>query len=153
MECTIKLEGFKEMFESLQTLCTPKEVQKICQGAVKKGMKPIRDDAVRRLGKTGRIATRIPRKKTWTSDSVAEYGIGLKPDHWKLIFREYGTKERVTKKGAKRGKIIKHPFIRPALDSQKNAVLEVMGIWLEQCLKNVIENRQKSIETISELND
>jgi HK97 gp10 family phage protein len=150
-EFEIKLEGFKEMLESLQTLCTPKEVQKICQGAVKKGMKPIRDDAVRRLGKPGRIVTRTPKKKTWAAGSVAEYGIGLKAEHWHEIFREYGTKERT--KGHKRGKIIAHPFIRPALDSQKNNALEVMKIWFESCLRNVIEKRQKSIETVSELRD
>jgi len=149
MEVNIKLEGFDELFQSLQTLCNPKEVQKICQGAVRKGLKPIRDDAVRRLGKRGRIATRTPKKKTWMAGSVAEYGIGLKAEHWPLIFREYGTKVRT--KGHYRGQIVAHPFIRPALDSQKNNALEIIKIWFEQCLKNVIEKRQKSIETVGEL--
>jgi hypothetical protein len=149
MEVNIKLEGFDELFQSLQILCDPKEVQKICQGAVRKGMKSIRDDAVRRLGKTGCIATRTPKKKTWTEGSVAEYAIGVKAEHWPLIFREYGTKERT--KGHYRGRIVASPFIRPALDSQKDNALEVIKIWFEQCLKNIIELRQKSIETVGEL--
>ena len=39
---------------------------------------------------------------------------------------EFGTSERFTKSGARRGRMVARPFIRPALASEKGAVLQKM---------------------------
>ena len=152
MEVEIKTEGFKELMENLDTFCTPKIQIKLVQNAVKEGARPVKADAERRLGKgKGYIAVGIPKRRGWSVETIASIGIGLVAKHWPLIFREYGTIERFTKKGARRGKITANPFIRPALDSKKNEALDRMRRYLELALSAIIEQKQKTIPTVSEV--
>lgn len=152
MEVEIKTEGFAELMESLDTFCSPKIQIKLVQNSVKEAAKPIKADAERRLGKgKGYIAVGIPKRRGWGAETVGSIGIGLVAKHWPLVFREYGTIERFTKKGAKRGKIMANPFIRPALDSKKNEALDRMRRYLELALSAIIEQKQKTIPIVSEI--
>lgn len=152
MEVEIKAEGFKELMESLDTLCTPGIQKKLIQNAVKEAARPVKADAELRLGKDkGYIAAGMPRRRYWGADTIASIGIGLVAKHWPLIFREYGTIERYTKKKARRGKIMAHPFLRPALDSKKNEALDRMKSYLELALKVFFEEKGKTVPPVPEV--
>jgi len=157
----LKAEGFKELMESIDTLCTPGIQKKLVKNAVKEAARPVKAEAERRLGRgKGYIGTGIPKRWGWGADTIASIGIGLLKKHWQLIFTEYGTIERYTGKArrgkapgkrAYRGKIIAKPFVRPALDSQKQNALDRMRQYLELCLKALIEQKQKMIPNVKEI--
>ena len=147
MEFKIETHGFKEILEQLDTFCSPALQIKLVQNAVKTGIKPVKEDAERRLGRgRGYIATGIPKRRGGGTATIASIGLGLVPKHWPLVFREYGTKERI--KGHRRGRIIAKPFIRPALDSQKNNVLEKMRTYLELAFRGLFEGRQRTVPEV-----
>ncbi len=152
MEVEFKVEGFKELMEELDTLCTPGVQKKLVQNSVKEAAKPVKAEAERNLGRgKGYIGVGIPKRRGWGADTIAAIGIGLLKKHWKLVFTEYGTIERFTKKGARRGKIIARPFVRPALDSKKNEALERMKKYLELALSAIIERKQKMVPDVPEV--
>jgi len=180
VEVELKAEGFKELMEGLDTLCTPNIQKKLLQNSLKEAARPVKAEAERRLGRgKGYIGTGIPKRWGWGADTIASIGIGLKKKHWQLVFTEYGTVERfltgykayrelarslgdtravrayaatrLLRKGARRGKIIAKPFVRPALDSQKQNALDRMRQYLELCLKTLFEQKQKMIPNVKEV--
>lgn len=152
MEIEFKTEGFKELMEQLDVLCTPGVQKKLVQNSVKEAARPVKAEAERNLGRgKGYIGVGIPKRRGWGADTVAAIGIGLVKKHWKLIFTEYGTIERYTKRGARRGKITAKPFVRPALDSKKNEALERMRKYLELALSAIIEQKAKDVPPVSEV--
>ena len=105
-----------------------------------------------RLGKgKGYIAVAKPKRWGWGAGAIASIGIGLAKKHWQLVFTEYGTVERFTKKKAKRGKIVAKPFVRPALDSKKNEAVDRMRRYLELALTAIIERKQKDVPDVPEV--
>ena len=161
MEVKIKTEGFAELMKSLDTFCSPKVQIKLVQNAVREAARPVKLDAERRLGRgKGYIGVGIPKRWGWGAETIAAIGIGILKKHWGLIFTEYGTIERYTGKKrrgkvagkrAYRGKITAKPFLRPALDSKKNEALDRMRRYLELALSAIIEQKQKTIPTVSEV--
>lgn len=138
--------------EQLDVLCTPGVQKKLVQNSVKEAARPVKAEAERNLGRgKGYIGVGIPKRRGWGADTVAAIGIGLVKKHWKLIFTEYGTIERYTKRGARRGKITAKPFVRPALDSKKNEALERMRKYLELALSAIIEQKAKDVPPVSEV--
>lgn len=179
MEVEVKIEGFKEIMEQLDIFCSAKVQKKFVQNAVKEGAKPVKIEAERRLGRgKGYIGIGIPKRLGWGADTVASIGIGIKKKHWPLIFEEYGTIERFLTgakrarmlakslgggkaarryarqfmfKGARRGRIVAKPFLRPALDSKKNEALDRMRKYLDLALKAIIELKQKMVPGVTEV--
>ena len=66
MEVTFSVEGFKELMESLDTLCTPGVQKKLVQNAVKEAARPVKAETELRLGRgKGYIAVGMPKRRGW----------------------------------------------------------------------------------------
>lgn len=150
----VKAEGFKELMEQFETFASPRLQRKLLQNALKEGARPVKEDAERRLGKGGGyIGTGTPRKRYLKQGTVAAIGIGIKSEHWQVVFQEFGTygRERYTKKGYRRGIIVARPFLRPALDSQKQNAVDRMKKYLELALSAFFERKNKDVPTVPEV--
>jgi hypothetical protein len=153
-EFEIQAEGFSELMEQFDAFCSPKLQIKLVQNSVREAARPVKEDAERRLGRgKGCIAVGKPKHWGWGIGAVAAIGIGIAKKHWQLIFTEYGTVERFTKKKARRGKITARPFIRPALDSKKNEAVDRMRRYLELALSALFEGKQKDVPDVPEVSD
>jgi len=140
----VKVTGLDEALEQLSVLASPKVQRALLQNSLTEAMKPAKADAKRRLGKgAGYIVTK--KQKASGSATVARTGIGVSAKHWPLVFREYGTVERFTKKGARRGKITAKPFIRPACDSKVGESVDRVLDYLAGETDRIIDGKQRAI--------
>jgi HK97 gp10 family phage protein len=131
--------------DSMDAFCSPALQKKIVQGAVKTAANVVSKDAERRLGKgKGHVGVGMRRK---TGTNVAAVGIGIKKKHWTDIFTEYGKGiARHTKKGYYRGlSRTAKPFLRPAMDANKENVLNKIKDFMEITVKTIFVARQREV--------
>jgi hypothetical protein len=147
MEVTVKISGLKEIMESMNNFVSPALQQKIVQSAVKIGANVVAKDAAARLGK-GRGHVGIGIRRARGRSTVAHIGIGINKKHWTDIFTEYGKGiDRYTKKGRYRGKSrVAKPFLRPAMDANKQNVLNKIRDFMELTVKTILVARQQTIQ-------
>jgi len=171
MDVNIKIEGLKELMDSMQNFVSPKLQQKLVQGSVKTAANVVKQEAERRLGKgKGYIGMAAPKKKKWGAGAVAVMGIGVKKKHWQVWFQEWNLKGHEiiagTRRKKKTGKKILYeeatgkffgkkvhipyraarPFLRPAIDSKKEEALKRMKEFLETAMKAIFMARQRDIQ-------
>lgn len=140
----LKVTGLDEAIEQLEVLASPKVQRALLQNSLTEAMKPAKRDAKARLGKgAGYIVSK--KQKASGPATVARTGIGVSGKHWQMVFREYGTVERFTKKGARRGKIVAKPFIRPAVDSRVSESVDRVLDYLAEETDRIIDGKQKAI--------
>lgn len=171
METTVKVEGLKELMDSMQNFVSPKLQQKLVQGSVRAAANVVKKQAEINLGKgKGYIGVGMPKKRRWGGTTAAAMSIGIKKKHWQVIFQEFGTRaheivagrrgRRATgkkvlfdpKTGRFFGKKVTipqkaaRPFVRPAvIAKQREAVLR-MRDFLDTAMKSIFMARQRDIQ-------
>ena len=152
MEIKFKVTGLKEAMEQLSVLASPKVQKNLLQNSLVEAMKPAKIKAKANLGKgSGYIVTK--KQKATGSGTVASRGIGVAAKHWAVYFQEYGTVERFTKKGARRGKIIAKPFIRPAVDSSVAESVDKINSYLSVETDRIIDGKQKAVTLLRDMDE
>lgn len=132
--------------DSMDAFCSPALQKQIVKGAVISGANVVAKDAERRLGK-GRGHVGVGMRKA-TGSTVASVGIGIKKKHWTDIFTEYGKGiARHTKKGYYRGlSRTAKPFLRPAMDANKENVLNRVKSFMEFTIRSIFLAKQRDIQ-------
>ena len=171
MEIEVKVEGLKELMNSMQNFVSPKLQQKLVQGSVRAAANVIKKEAERNLGKgKGYIGVGIPKKRRWSGATAAAMSVGIKKKHWQVIFKEFGTRvhEVIAGKRGKRttgkkvlfdpktGKFfgkkvviprkIARPFLRPAVISKQQEAVNRMRDFLDTSMKAIFMARKRDIQ-------
>jgi HK97 gp10 family phage protein len=133
MKATAQLKGDKEFLQLLKELPSAANEQ-IVGGAYMRSAKPLvqKEKLLAPEGPTGNLvdsigAFRTPKRRRTQIGEVTvgpRRGRRYKGNAGHLV--EFGTKQRRTRKGANRGKMTKHPFVKPAWEATKNQILDSM---------------------------
>lgn len=136
---TVKTEGFKELEDLLkqmgEDLCYGKTASRVLIPAVKTAMQPVLaqaramapydelNDSAIHLRDTLRLTGRIPNSKDMRSasldkDTIAIATVSVRGDK-RGISQEFGN-----------ARVAAQPYLRPALQSQMNKVIQILGTFL-----------------------
>jgi HK97 gp10 family phage protein len=135
----VKLEGFKELNDLLvqmgEDLCYAKTARRVLIPAVKAAMEPVltsakllapfdeNNNTTKHLRDSIRLNARVPSAKDQRSmyadkDAVAIAIVSARSDK-RALSQEFGNAQ-----------VSAHPYIRPALESNVNRVLNILGSFL-----------------------
>jgi HK97 gp10 family phage protein len=141
MKYKIKIEGGKELSDSLKKLGV-KVNREILENIMEECAEIPRADASRRAPRrTGELASKIMIGEVMEKKEKFEIEIGPGPGKeafWGR-FDEFGTGPRKTKKGKFTGSMPAKPFLRPALDENK----EQIETTFRQGIKELIDRAQR----------
>lgn len=136
---TVKTEGFKELEDLLikmgEDLCYGKTANRVLVPAVKTAMQPVfaqakamapydeLNDSGVHLRDTVRLAGRVPNSRDMRSasidkDTIAIATVSVRGDK-RGISQEFGN-----------ARVAPQPYLRPALQSQMNKVIQILGTFL-----------------------
>ena len=148
-----KLHGLKETLDALEQLPTLSMKKTVVRNALKKAAIPIRDAAKIKAGsikydadnivKSIHVDTKLTRKQRRDRSRVTVY---VGPSHPLAHLFEFGTAQRLTKKGARRGYITATPFLRQAWDEKKLVALDVLKKELWEQIKKAARRLAKRAE-------
>jgi HK97 gp10 family phage protein len=150
-----ELQGVKELMTLLDQLPTKAMKKTVIRKALLQAGKPIADQAATNAptGDSGRLKKSIqasPKLKAYQKKfkkqdrSKVEIYIGSSYPTAHLI--EFGTAERFTEEGAKRGSITPNPFLRKAWDSLKGNALKDFAKAMESELMKAARSLAKKAE-------
>lgn len=148
----LDIVGALELAQALRDLGTDRLVRATLKRALLKAAQPVADDARRRAprgaAKAGHphMADRVavsatlsrrqrasdPFRKGASDQNTAVVYVGAAPKG-PAVLAEFGTGPRHTKKGANRGQMPAHPFMRPAWEAGGQKVLDdfTVILWAE----------------------
>ena len=148
-----KLHGVKETMAALEQLPTLSMKKTVVRNALKKAAIPIRDAAKIKAGsikydadniaKSIHVDTKRTLKQRRDRSRVTVY---VGPSHPLAHLFEFGTAQRLTKKGARRGYITATPFLRQAWDEKKLVALDVLKKELWEQIKKAARRLAKRAE-------
>ena len=148
-----ELHGVKETMAALEQLPTLSMKKTVVRNALKKAAIPIRDAAKIKAGsikydadnivKSIHVDTKLTRKQRRDRSRVTVY---VGPSHPLAHLFEFGTAQRFTKKGARRGYITATPFLRQAWDEKKMVALETLKKELWEQIKKSARRLAKRAE-------
>jgi len=134
MKSMVKIEGIERLMKKIQKLGS--ELNNEIEGALTKGAVLIKNDAVEKLrpyifkSMGGRKAIHI--EKISNQDKVKDVSIKVDPDY--ILYSPRGGETKL--KWVEFGKpgYVPHPFLRKALDENKEKVLKVIKDDLKQVI-------------------
>ena len=148
-----ELHGVKETMAALEQLPTLSMKKTVVRNALKKAAIPIRDAAKIKAGsikydaegivKSIHVDTKLTRKQRRDRSRVTIY---VGPSHPLAHLFEFGTAQRFTKTGARRGYITATPFLRQAWDEKKMVALETLKKELWEQIKKAARRLAKRAE-------
>lgn len=148
-----ELHGVKETMAALEQLPTLSMKKTVVRNALKKAAIPIRDAAKIKAGsikydadnivKSIHVDTKLTRKQRRDRSRVTVY---VGPSHPLAHLFEFGTAQRFTKTGARRGYITATPFLRQAWDEKKMVALETLKKELWEQIKKAARRLAKRAE-------
>lgn len=148
-----ELHGVKETMAALEQLPTLSMKKTVVRNALKKAAIPIRDAAKIKAGsikydadnivKSIHVDTKLTRKRRRDRSRVTVY---VGPSHPLAHLFEFGTAQRFTKTGARRGYITATPFLRQAWDEKKMVALETLKKELWEQIKKAARRLAKRAE-------
>ena len=163
---SISVSGLKELEQQLLSIGALAGA-KVLVGAARTAMKPMLEEAralapqddedliaaiklaARQLPKNSgsaiEVGLKMAKNKLKGEIEIAD-GVSVKFSKrnagWRWHFTEFGTKVRTNKAGANRGKVVAHPFLRPAFDRQSRRALDIFVVEFRKRIERAIKKER-----------